>query len=56
MSDRAIVLVGSGYFLGCPRPCLTEAKDANGVFSGNVFIEDAIDVFPNGASTRGTFV
>lgn len=56
MSDKAIVLVGSGYFLGCPRPCLTEAKDAKGVFSGDVFTEDAIGVFLNGASTRGTFV
>ena len=56
MSDGAIVLIGSGYYLDCPRPCLTEAKDAKGISFSSVSTESAISISSNSAFVRGTFV
>ena len=54
MSDRAAMLACSGYFLGCPRPCLTRAREAKiaegDLVAGSIRVISARDVSVWGVS------
>ena len=53
MSENAM-LACSGYFLGCPRPCLTEAKDAKGAKGVSAWGASVGGTYAEGASVGGT--
>lgn len=56
ISDEVAILVCSEYFLDCPQLCLTRAKEAKGISSAGVSVQDAKNVSFNGASARGDYV